>query len=503
MKSMKEAREILVKPKPWVVAWLMCIIILQGACGRGPKYRKPAVPVPGTYKEQAPSTYKAMDGWKMAQPGDDTIRENWWEVFNDPQLNSLEEQVNISNQNILIAEAQFRQARALVRANRASYYPIITASPSITRSHRSTNSSVSQATSASTINDYILPVDFSYEADVWGRVRSNVEASRANAQASAADLETIRLSMHAELAADYFQLRSLDALKQLFDSTVAAFEKALELTTNRYKGGIASGGDVAQAETQLETARAQAIDLGVERAQLEHAIALLVGAPASIFSIAPLSATPPPPEIPIGVPSELLERRPDIAGAERRVAQANAQVGVAKAAFFPTLTLSGSFGFQSSRIANWLSWPSRLWSIGPALAQTLFDGGQRRALSDEAKAAYDASVASYRQTVLTGFQEVEDNLAALRILADEAERQDAAVKAANRSLDISLNQYRGGIVTYLQVISAQTVALANQQTAVNIWQRRMSASVLLIKALGGGWDSSRLPSPGDVTRRSP
>jgi NodT family efflux transporter outer membrane factor (OMF) lipoprotein len=499
MKRVKEDREILVKPRPWSIAGLICIIILLGACGKSPKYRKPAVPVPGSYKEQVPSTYKAMAGWKMARPGDDTIRERWWEVFNDSQLNSLEELVNISNQNIAIAEAQFRQARALVRANRSAYYPIITTSPSITRLHSSTGSSNSQFTSASTINDYLLPVDFSYEADVWGRVRSSVEASRASAQASAADMETIRLSIHAELATDYFQLRSFDALKQLLDTTVAAFEKALQLTTNRYKGGIASAADVAQAETQLETTRAQAIDTGVARAQLEHAIALLVGAPASTFSIPALSATPLPPEVPVGIPSELLERRPDIAGAERRVASANAQIGVAKAAFFPTLTLSGSFGFQSSRIASWLSWPSRLWSIGPALAQTLFDGGERRALSDEARAAYDASVASYRQTVLTAFQEVEDNLAAARILTDEAERQDAAVKAADRSLTISLNQYRGGIATYLQVITAQTAALTNQQVALSIWQRRMLASVLLIKALGGGWDASKLPTSRDLT----
>ena len=500
MKRVKDAREILAKPKPWAIAWLICLIVFLGACGKGPKYRRPSVQVPGTYKEQPPSTYKAMDGWKIAQPGDDTIRENWWEVFNDPQLNALEERVNISNQNIIMAEAQFRQARALIRANRAAYYPNITASSSVTRAHPSANSSTRQTTSASTINDFSLPVDFSYEADVWGRVRSNVAASQANAQASAADLETIRLSMHAELAADYSQLRALDALKQLLDSTVAAYEKALALTTNRYKGGIASAGDVAQAETQLETTRAQAIDIGVQRAQLEHAIALLVGAPASGFSIPPLEATPPPPEIPVGVPSELLERRPDIAGAERRVALANAQIGVAKAGFFPTLTLSGSFGFQSSRIMNWLSWPSRLWSVGPALAETLFDGGQRRALSEQARAAYDAAVASYRQTVLTGFQEVEDNLAALRILADEAEKQDAAVKAANRSLAISTNQYKAGIVSYLQVISTQTAALANQQIALDIWQRRMLASVLLIKALGGGWNASKLPSPRDLTR---
>ena len=501
MKRMNQTDVVSLRQGAWTAAGLAVVIALLNGCSTGPKYRAPIVKAPAVYKEAAPEAYKEADGWKTAQPGDETLRGKWWELFDDPQLNALQERVDISNQNIIVAEAQFRQARALVRANRADFYPTLTGSPSITRTHPSPNSSTGQNISISTFTDFSLPFDLSYEVDVWGRVRSNVAASRANAQATAADLETMRLSMHAELASDYFQLRALDAQKRLFGATVAAYEKALQLTINRHKGGVASGADVAQAETQLETTRAQATDIGLQRAQLEHAIALLVGEPASTFSIPPSPSTAPPPQIPVGLPSELLERRPDVAGAERRVALANAQIGVAKAAFFPALTLSGSFGFQAAQIASWLSWPSHLWSIGPALALTIFDGGRRRAVSDQAMAGYDESVATYRQTVLTAFQEVEDNLAALRILAEEAEIQDAAVKAAERSLSISLNQYQGGIATYLQVISAQTAALSNELTAVEIWQRRMNASVLLTKALGGGWDLSQLPSAREVTSK--
>jgi len=325
-----------------------------------------------------------------------------------------------------------------------------------------------------------------------------VEESVATAQASAADLETLRLSAQSDLAVDYFMLRGLDAQKQLLDSTVVAYQKSLELTTNRHNNGVASGVDVAQAQTQLETTRAQLVDLGVQRAQLEHAIALLVGAPASSFSIPPSPISGPPPQIPAGVPSELLERRPDIAAAERSVAAANAGIGVAKAAYYPVLSLVASVGFESTHVANWFSWPSHLWSVGPSLIQTVFDGGRRHATSDQAQAVYDATVATYRESVLTAFQQVEDNLAALRVLSEEAQVQDAAVKAAERSLDLSVNRYKGGVATYLEVAIAQAAALGNQRTSVDILDRQMTASVLLIKALGGGWDTSRLPEAQEL-----
>jgi len=465
-------------------------LMLLIACTMGPDYIRPTA--------EAPDGFKELNGWKRTQPKEDIIRGAWWELFNDPQLNLLEEKVNISNQNLVAAEAQFRQARALVQAARASYFPTATISPSYTRSLRSSNLVGNSVTSTTATTDYSLSGDISWELDVWGRVRRTVEANRASAQASAADLEAIRLSAQAELAQDYFQLRALDAQKQLLDETLISYEKSLELTKNRYASGVASKGDVLQAETQLKTTQAQAIDVGVQRAQLEHAIASLTGTPASLFSIPVMPLTDVPPAIPIGVPSELLERRPDIAAAERRVAAANAQIGVAEAAFFPTITLSASGGFQASNLSKWLAWPSRFWSFGPAISELVFDGGLRRALTAQARAAYDAEVASYRQTVLTGFQEVEDNLAALRILEEEARVQDEAVKAAEQSVTVITNQYKAGIVNYLDVVTTQVIALTNERTAVNILGNRMSAAVLLTKALGGGWKASALPFDHDL-----
>jgi len=482
-------------------AIVLFLLSFWSGCAVGPKYTRPAVQPPVAYKEELPGPGQGTEEWKTAQPADALAHGKWWELFNDALLNTLEEQVNVSNQNIKAAEAQFRLARALVRANRAAYSPTVSTTPSVTYSHFSANRSIQsqrQFTGSQTFTDFQLPLDLSYEADLWGRIGRTVEASQASAQASAADLETIRLSLHGDLAADYFQLRALDTEKQLLDETVGVYEKALELTTNRYQGGIASQADVSQAQTQLEATRAQAMDVGVQRAQLEHAIAVLTGAAASTFSI-PAAVIPlSPPRIPVGVPSELLERRPDIASAERHVAAANAEIGLAKAAYFPSLRFAASAGLESTQIGNWLSWPSRLWSIGPTLAQTLFDGGQRRALTDQAKAAYDASVADYRQTVLTAFQEVEDSLAAMRILSAEAKQQEAAVKAATRLLEISMNQYRGGVATYLQVIISQAALLSNQRAAVDIGQRQMIANVSLVKALGGGWNDSQLPSSSDL-----
>jgi NodT family efflux transporter outer membrane factor (OMF) lipoprotein len=361
---------------------------------------------------------------------------------------------------------------------------------------------IATSTTGKPTNFFQLPIDVTWTPDFWGRVRRTVESNQAAAQASAGDLETARLSLQAELAQDYFQMRTLDAQKKLLDETVAAYEQSLELTRTLYRGGVASQVDIVQAETQLETTRAQAIDVGVARAQFEHAIALLTGRAASTFALPAAPLTTAPPSVPIGVPSRLLERRPDIAAAERRMASANAQIGVALAAFYPTVTLSGSAGFESSSITQWLTWPSRFFSVGPSITQTVIDGGLRRAQTDQARAAYDTSVANYRETVLTAFQGVEDNLAALRILESEADVQDRAVSAARRSVTLTTSQYRAGIVSYLNVITTQTIALANEVTAVQILGRRMTATVLLIQTLGGGWNVAELPSAAAVTERT-
>jgi NodT family efflux transporter outer membrane factor (OMF) lipoprotein len=460
-------------------------LLLLSSCTVGPDYFRPAARVPPNYKE--------IDGWKVAQPKDSVIRGTWWEVFNDPELNGLEGQVDVSNQNIAAAEATFRQARALVQEARANYFPTITVGVGVTNSSKSTTIQGSSSGQRITPTQYSLPVDVSWEIDVWGRIRRAVESAQAGAQASAADVENARLSAQAELAQDYFQLRALDAQKHLLDETVAEFQKSLDLTRNRYASGVASRADVLQAETQLKTTQAQAVDVGVQRAQLEHAIALLIGkTPAEVsVSVSPLSTQPP--AIPVGLPSELLERRPDIAGAERRVAQANAQIGIAEAAYFPTVSLAASGGFQSTSFGQWISAPSRFWSVGPTITETVFDGGLRRAQTAEARAVYDTGVALYRQSVLAGFQQVEDNIAALRILENEAQIQDEAVKSAQQTVVVVTNQYKAGITSYLNVITAQTAALDNERTAINILGNRLNASVLLIKALGGGWDASKLP----------
>jgi NodT family efflux transporter outer membrane factor (OMF) lipoprotein len=458
--------------------------MLLAGCTVGPNYVRPtAMPV-------MPPSYKEANGWKPAQPKDEAIKGAWWQVFNDPQLNALEEQVAVSNQNVLAAEASYRQARALIQASKAGYYPTVTAGASATRAHSSANLGSPGSNAYSTT--YTLPVDISWEPDIWGRIRRSVEASTASAQASAADMAALRLSSQAQLAQAYFQLRTQDAQRAFLDATVDYYQKSLNLTKNRYAGGIAAESDVLQAETLLKSTQAQAIDIGVQRAQLEHAIALLIGKPASDLSLpsVPLTASPPP--IPLEMPSMLLERRPDIAAAERQMAAANAQIGVAEAAWYPSVTLSASGGLQASSFSKLFNWPSRFWSVGPTVSETVFDGGLRSAQNDQARAAFDAVVAAYRQTVLTGFQQVEDNLAALRILEEEAKAQDDAVQAARQSVTVTDNQYKAGIVSYLNVIIAQTTELANERTAITIRGSRMTASVLLITALGGGWDASNL-----------
>jgi NodT family efflux transporter outer membrane factor (OMF) lipoprotein len=453
--------------------------LLLSACSVGPDYVKPTVETPAAYRE--------AEGWKQAQPADTLLKTKWWELFNDPDLNRLEEQVAISNQNIALASAQYRQARALVEGAKAAYYPSLTVGASATRSFGSANAGRSLSGAQS---DFLLPVNLSWELDVWGRIGRTVEASKAGLQASAADLAAAQLSAQAELASNYMQLRTLDAQKKYLDDTITYYRKTAELTQNRYSAGIAARVDVLQADTQLKSTQAQMIDLGELRAQMEHAIAVLIGKPAGVFSLPPLPLGAEPPPIPLALPSELLERRPDVAAAERLMASANAQIGVARAAYYPTVKFGTSVGLEASEISRWLSWPSRFWSVGPTVSQILFDGGLRHAQSDQALAAYDGTVATYRLAVLNAFRDVEDNLATLRILAEEAKVQDEAVEAARQTVQITLNQYQSGVVGYLNVVTAQTAELANRRTAIGILGRRMTAAVLLIKALGGGWDQA-------------
>lgn len=462
---------------------LIGLILFKG-CDKAPKYSKPSVATPPAYKEIAPDAFKETNDWKFARPNDGVIRGKWWEMFNDPQLNSLEEQLSTANQSIALADANFRAARALVKESRSQYFPTVTTSPSIIASRQSGATSTSNFSAGHKNVVYTLPFDATWEPDFWGRIRNSVVASASEAQASAADLQNVRLSVEAELAFDYYQLRSLDAEKRLLDATIEAYQQQLELTRVRFQTGIASDEDVAQAETQLKTTEAQATDLGIARAQLEHAIALLTGQPASTFSLAATQSDTQPPAVPVGLPSQLLERRPDIAAAERRVAESNAEIGVTKAAFFPSLTLGATAGFESTSIASWFTWPARFFSLGPTLTQTLFDKGRRKAATEAARAEYDGTVANYRQTVLTAFQEVEDNLAALRILSRELDQQNDAVASAQRALSLSNERYKSGIDSYLNVITAQTALLNNQRSAVNLQMQQMTASVQLIKALG-------------------
>ena len=461
--------------------------LLLGGCMVGPDYVKPSAPSTPAYKEN--------EGWKVAQPSDHLPRGAWWDLFADPELRALEEEVATANQDLKVAEARLREARAAVRFNRAGLFPTL----STTLGPRSVRESSNQPFLApgsrpGSSGDLLWSLDMSYEVDLWGRVRRTVASARHEAQATAADLETARLSLQAELAIDYFELRAADAQQQLLEETVKAFEAALRLTMNRFQGGAAPKSDVAQAQTQLDTTRVQATDIAVQRAQFEHAIAVLIGKPPASFSLPRRPLDHRPPDIPVGVPSQLLERRPDIAAAERRVAEANEQIGIARAAYYPTVMLNASVGFEGSSFGNFLNASSLLWSVGASITQTIFDGGRRRATSETARAAYDATVASYRQTTLTAFQQVEDNLTALRVLEQEAQQQRQAVESAQDSLQLFTNRYRGGVDNYLQVITAQTVALANQRNEIDILRRRVGASVLLVKALGGGWSVAELPA---------
>jgi NodT family efflux transporter outer membrane factor (OMF) lipoprotein len=474
-------------------------LLFVAGCNVGPKYHKPTV--------ETPSAYKEIGDWKIAEPKDETARGKWWEIFGDPRLNELEDQVNVSNQNIAAAAANFLVARAVVRQARSQYFPVVSVNPAITNQRQpvfggfgggSGSGGAAVGLANGSFTEYSLPFDASWQPDLWGRVRKNVQANVYSAQALAADLENVRLTVQAEVAVDFFQIRSQDSQKQLLDSTVQTFQDSLDIVRARFQAGLSSNEDVVQAETQLETAQAQDTDLGILRAQFEHAIAVLVGKPAAEFSMASEPQAASPPAVPVEMPSALLERRPDIATAERTMARANTEIGIAKAAFYPTVTLSGGIGLQSTSAANWFTWPSRFWSVGPGLAQTLFDAGARRAVQQQAQGSYEQTVAVYRQTVLVAFQQVEDNLAALRILEQEVQQQDAAIRSSQENLSLATDRYRAGIDIYLNILTAQTTLLNNQRTALNLRMEQMVDSVKLIEALGGGWNASQMPSPKDI-----
>ena len=475
---------------------LLVLAVALSGCAAQP-YVKPTMSVPTAYREgnDASSPAAPQPGWAAAMPRDAQDRGAWWEIFGNPQLNELESRVSVSNQTIQKAVATLQQARAAVGVARSSYFPTVAAGVSQDRFHTSQNV-VGRSLAGRTVPDYSVGVDASWEPDLFGKIGHAVDAATARAQASEADLASVRLSMQAELALDYFDLHGSDAEVMLLQKTVATYQDALGLVQHRFDAGAASDFDLAQAQTQLETTQSQLIDLNVAHAQLEHAIATLIGEPASNFSLSTDGSQLAPPSIPTGVPSQLLERRPDVAAAERRVAASTADVGGATAAFFPDLMLSASGGLESSSLANWLAMPSRFWAIGPALVGTLFDGGRRKQQLASANASSAAAVADYRQIALTSFQEVEDNLAAGQTLAAEAQTQDRAVRSSQHALDVALTRYKAGAVSYLDVIVAQSTALANERAATDIARRRSDASVSLIKALGGFWAESPAPPTG-------
>jgi NodT family efflux transporter outer membrane factor (OMF) lipoprotein len=467
-----------------------------GGCMVGPKYQKPAAPVTPAFKESLP------EGWKRAEPNDDKIRGKWWEMYNDPELNRLEEQVAISNENVLAFAAQYREAAAAVKVARSALFPTISVAPSITQSFNASTHFTSGGNVAATGRRtfYSLPFDASWEPDVWGNIRRSVTAASAQAQATAADLANATLSFQSQLAQDYFSLHGLDGDIDVLQKTVRLYAGYLKLTKDQFVAGTASDLTVAQAEAQFEAAQAQLINYGVARAQFEHAVAVLGGKPPAKLSVEAILLKPPPPSVPVTVPSVLLERRPDIAAQERLMAAANEQIGIAKAAYFPTTLLTGSIGFQASSFTSWLTWPSRFYTVGSAVSETIFDFGKRRGTLVESEAAYHATVASYRQTVLTAFQQVEDALAAERIYQEEAGPVAQSVKTAERQLALSTAQYAAGTVDYLTVIVAQTTLLSTQLTQVNLLANRLVANVQLIASLGGGWDLSQLPNSRDVNK---
>jgi NodT family efflux transporter outer membrane factor (OMF) lipoprotein len=476
---------------------LFAAALLLSGCTVGPNYHRPTAPAAPAFKESAvvPPPDLPAGGWKQVTPNDSALRANWWEIYQDPQLDKLEQQVAVSNQTLKASYEQYMQARAAVQVARSQYFPTVQVGPSAVRNRQSQNRPLHIQTSKTTYNDFFLQGQVSWEPDLWGNIRRQVESQRATAQATAADLANVDLSVRSELATDYFELRGLDTQQRLLDNTVQQFEQYLDLTKARFAGGVATDSDVALAQTQLDQTRAQAIDIGVARAQFEHAIATLTGAPASSFALPPAPLDLQLPQVPVGVPSQLLERRHDVAGAERRANAANAQIGIAIAAYYPTINITGTGGFESQNVTTLIQGPSSIWSLGGSAVELLFDAGRRHALTEEARHGYELNVANYRETVLQAFQEVEDNLSGLRILNSESTAQQRAVDSARRSLIISTNRYKGGVTTYLEVITAQTTQLSNERTAADITTREFAASVQLVKALGGGWDNTKLPNP--------
>ena len=471
-----------------LAAAALAFALLLGGCAVGPNYRRPSAPVPAAFKEKPP------EGWKEAEPNDAALKGKWWEVYNDPALNALEEQVAISNQNVLQAEAQYRAARGEVQIARAALFPTVTAGPTVSVAQGTGGVSANQLSAGGGVHTiYQIPFDVSYQVDLWGSIRRSIRANAETAQATEAQLENIKLTYQADLAQDYFQLHGADAVIALLNSTVESYTNFLKLTQARHDAGIASGADVAQAETQLDSAKEQLIDAGIARSQYEHAIATLIGKPPVELSIPPMVIKSEPPAVPVAMPSTLLERRPDIAIAERQMAALNEEVGIAEAAYYPALTLSAGAGLSSSSFVNLFGWAARFWQAGAGLSETLFDAGKRRGQVNVAKADFDAGMAAYRQTVLTAFQQVEDELAALRILEQETGAINETLKAAQTALDITVAQYKAGTANYLQVETQQTALFGEQQASVNLQTRRMVSSVLLVEALGGGWDTSQLP----------
>jgi NodT family efflux transporter outer membrane factor (OMF) lipoprotein len=478
------------------VAALGMMVLLSG-CMVGPKYTVPTAPAPPAFKEVSPDGFKESADWQVAKPADAIPRGPWWTIFNDAGLNALEPQVETANQTLKAADANLRAARANIRVRNADRYPTIGIAPLVNGERDSANEPYFNALNANNGEaNLLLPLQVNYEVDLWGRIRRNIAAAKEESQATAADRQNVLLSLQAEVAMDYFELRAADAQQKLLNDTVGQYREALRVTTNRFNGGIAPKSDVTQAQTQLQAAMVAASDISVSRAQFEHAIAILTGQPPSALTLppAPLPVELTPPTIPPGLPSQLLERRPDIAATERRSAEANEQVGIARAAFFPTLALSGAAGFESTALTSLFTPASIVYAVGPSLSQTLFDAGRRRGVSEQAIAGFDEAAANYRQTVLTSYQQVEDNLVALRVLSDEATQQRQATASAQESERIFNNRYVGGVDTYLQVITAQTTALNNERNDIDILRRRMDATVLLIKVLGGGWDRTQLPS---------
>lgn len=482
---------------------LLACMGFAGGCTVGPNYKRPPAPVPVAYKEQPTTTYKEADGWKPASPNDAQIKGKWWEVYKDPALNALEEQVELNNQNVLALEAQYREARAATQVARAALFPTVGTSTAVTESRSGGTTTANGAVISSGLRtSYNFPLSATWAPDLWGSVRRNITASSAIAQASAAQLENARLLYQSELAQEYFLLHGLDNQFDLLNRTLQSYQEYLTLVRNRFAGGVASDLDVAQAESQVYNTQAALQDLGVLRAQYEHAIAVLTGRPPAELTIPTLLVKNPPPAVPINVPSALLERRPDIAAAERQMAAANEQIGIATAAYYPSLSLSASLGLQNNSFLKWFTWPSRFFSVGPSISETLFDAGRRRGILNETRATFDVTIANYRQTVLTAFQQVEDNLSALRVMEDESATVARAVESSERALTVSTAQYKAGTTSYLTVITAQAIALSAERNAVELLTRRLTASVSLIQALGGGWDSSQLPTMKDVQAKT-